>query len=322
MKKIAFTFSLLLAFVTSNAQKDFQGMAVYESKTSTSDFKTRMSGNKDMTPDMQKMIEERMKKMFEKTFVLNFDKSASIYKEEEKLDAPGQQGGGMRIMTSFMGGGGTYYKNVREKAYTVDKEFMGKEFLVKDTLTTYKWNMESESRVIGGYTCYKATAVIPASKTDFRNFRPKKEEEKVVDTSSYAKEETEEEKDAAKNAAKEKTQAKGEQSGAKTNFMDDLDMPKEITITAWYTPEIPVSQGPEAYWGLPGLILEINDGKTTILCSKIVMNVKEKAEIKQPKTGKVVSQKEYDEIVTKKIEEMRDMNQGQGRGGMQMRIGG
>lgn len=303
MKKLVFTFSLLLAFCISNAQKDFQGMAVYESKTSTSDFKSRMAGNKDMTPDMQKMIEERMKKMFEKTFVLNFDRSSSIYKEEEKLDAPGQSGGGMRMMSSFMGGGGTYYKNVKEKAYTVDKEFMGKEFLVKDTLTTYKWKMETESRVIGGYTCYKATTVIPASKTDFRNFRPKKEEEKK-------------EGDKSGEVVKEEVKEK------KTNFMDDIDLPKEITITAWYTPEIPVNQGPEAYWGLPGLILEVNDGKTTILCSKVVMNIKEKAEIKQPNNGKVVSQKEYDEIVIKKMEEMSDMNQGRGRGGMQMRIGG
>jgi GLPGLI family protein len=129
---------------------------------------------------MQKNMEERMKKMLEKTFILNFDKSASIYKEEEKLDAPGQQGGGMRVMmNSFMGGGGTFYKDVKTKSYTVDKEFMGKEFLVKDTLTTYKWKMEGETRVIGGYTCYKATAVIPASKSDFRNFRMKKEEEKL-----------------------------------------------------------------------------------------------------------------------------------------------
>ena len=314
MKKIAFTFSLLLVFCISNAQKDFQGMAVYESKTSTSDFKSRMSGNKDMTPDMQKMIEERMKKMFEITFVLNFDKSASIYKEEEKLDAPGQQGsGGMRMMASFMGGGGTYYKNVKEKAYSVDKEFMGKEFLVKDSLTTYKWKMESESRVIGGYTCYKATTVIPASKTDFRNFRPKKEEDKKA----------EDKKEVTKGEeVKGKTQANGEKSTAKTSFMDEIDLPKEITITAWYTPEIPVSQGPEAYWGLPGLILEVNDGKTIILCSKVVMNVKEKAEIKEPNKGKEVSQKEYDEIVIKKMEEMREMNQGNGRGGMQMRIGG
>ena len=304
MKKIALTFSLLLAFITSNAQKDFQGMAVYESKTSTSDFKSRMSGNKDMTPEMQKMIEERMKSMFEKTFILNFDKSASIYKEEEKLDAPGQQGGGFKMMSSMMGGGGTYYKNTKEKRYSVDKEFMGKEFLVKDSLTTYKWNMESESRVIGGYTCYKATAVIPASKTDFRNFRPKKEEEKKDDGN---KEEGKKEE-----VVKEK----------KTSFMDEIDLPKEITITAWYTPEIPLSQGPEAYWGLPGLILEINDGKTTVLCSKIVMNTKEKAEIKEPSKGKEVSQKEYDDIVVKKMEELRDMNQGKGRdGGMRMRMG-
>ena len=39
-----------------------------------------------ITPKMQKTIEERMKQMFEKTFILNFDRNASIYKEEKKLD--------------------------------------------------------------------------------------------------------------------------------------------------------------------------------------------------------------------------------------------
>ena len=298
MKKIFFSVSLMLTFIVSHAQKDFQGMAVYESKTSTSDFKAQMSGNRDITPEMQKTIEERMKKMFEKTFILNFDKQASIYKEEEKLDAPGQ-GGGMRMMSSFMGGGGTYYKNVKDKSYVVDKEFMGKEFLVKDSLTTYKWKMEGETRQIGGYTCYKATAVIPASKTDFRNFRPKKEEDKKAEEAKAAD-------------GKAKT----------TSFFDELDMPKEITITAWYTMDIPVNQGPEGYWGLPGLILEVNDGKTTILCSKIVLNTKDKAEIKAPNNGKVISQKDYDETIIKKMEEFRSMNQGQGgRGGMQMRMG-
>ncbi|HEY0091949.1 MAG TPA: GLPGLI family protein, partial [Flavobacterium sp.] len=108
----------------------------------------------------------------------------------------------------------------------------------------------------------------------------------------------------------------------KTNFMDEIEMPKETTITAWYAPEIPISQGPENYWGLPGLILEVNDGKTSILCSKVVLNVKEKATIKAPEKGKVVGQKEYDEIVVKKMEEMQQMYQGQGRGGNGIRIGG
>ena len=103
MKKITLLLSLHLLICLGVEAQEFQGMAIYESKTSTSDFKARMEGNKDMTPDMQKMIEERMKKMFEKTFILNFNKSASIYKEEEKLDAPSQGGGGgMRFMSSMM----------------------------------------------------------------------------------------------------------------------------------------------------------------------------------------------------------------------------
>jgi GLPGLI family protein len=295
MYKIIFVLVFAVASSLGLRAQEFQGMAIYESKTSTSDFKTRMQGNKDMTPDMQKMIEERMKKMFEKTFILNFDKSASIYKEEEKLDAPGQ-GGGMRMMSSMMGGGGTFYKNVKDKSYTVDKDFMGKEFLVKDSLPNLRWKMESETRVIGGYNCFKATAVRPASKTDFRNFRPKKEETATAKSADATK---------------------------KTSFMDEMDMPKEITITAWYTPEIPVNQGPENYWGLPGLILEVNDGKTVILCSKVVLNSKVKAEIKAPTNGKVISQKDFDETVIKKMEEFREMNQGRGgNGGMRMRIGG
>jgi GLPGLI family protein len=291
MKKIILVLAFGAFGYLSLQAQEFQGMAVYESKTSTADFKSNFAGNREMTPEMQKSIEERMKGMFEKTFILNFDKSASIYKEEEKLEGPGQ-GGGMRWMSSMTGGGGTLYKNIKEKLYAVDKEFMGKEFLVKDSLVNYQWKMEGETRVIGGYNCFKATTVRPASKTDFRNFRPKKEDPA-----------------AAKPADGEK----------KTNFMDNLEMPNDVTITAWYTPEIPVNQGPENYWGLPGLILEINDGKTVILCSKIVLNPKEKTVIKAPVKGKVISQKEYDETVIKKMQEMREMNQG--RGGAQMRMG-
>ena len=291
MNKSIFTFAFFLIGVLSvSAQKEFQGLAVYESKTSTGEMSKQLEGNKNITPDMQKMIAERMKGMFEKTFILNFDRSASIYKEEEKLDAPGQ-GSGMRMMSSMMGGGGTYYKNVKDKSYSVDKEFMGKEFLIKDELPALEWKMESETKQVGGYTVYKATAMKQVNNSDLRNLRAKD-----TDKKDDKKEE------------KEKT----------TNFMEDFEMPKEILITAWYTPEIPVNQGPEGYWGLPGLILEVNDGTTIILCSKVVMNTKEKAEIKAPKVGKVVTQKEYDAIVVEKMKEMQEMRRS---GGGNMRFG-
>ncbi len=298
MKQL-YTFLLLSFSLSVVHAQEFQGTAVYESKTSTADVKSRFEGNKDITPEMRKMIEERMKQVFEKTFILNFDKTASIYKEEEKLEAPGQSAGGMRMISSMMGGGGTFYKNIKDKSYTVDKEFMGKEFLVKDSLPKLQWKMESETKQIGGYTCFKATAVRPVSKSDFRNFRPKNPDAKKNAPKSPPKID-----------AKEKT----------TSIMEDFEIPANITITAWYTPDIPVSQGPENYWGLPGLILEVNDGKTITLCSKIVLNPKDRTVIKAPTNGKEITQAAYDETVLKKIEELRQMNQGR-TGNMPMRMG-
>lgn len=293
MKKTIITFALGLATILVAKAQDFKGMVVYETKIDVSEFKNRMTSNRQMTPEMQQMMDERMKKMSEKTFVMNFNKEASIYKEEEKLDAPGQSqggGGGFRMMSSMTGLGGTFYKNIKTKTYTVDKEFMGKDFLVKDSLTNIQWQITGESKKIGDYNCFKATAVRAASKSDFRNFRMKKEE----------------------NTENKKSEASQTEGQKRTNFMDQMEMPKEINITAWFSPQIPVSQGPENYWGLPGLILEVNDGKTTILCSKLVLNSKDKTDIKAPTNGKVVTQKEFDDIVTKKMEEMRQMNQGRG----------
>lgn len=291
----------IFLFTSSVLAQSFSGMAVYESKTSTADMMANMQGNREIPPDRMKMIEDRMKKAFEKTFILTFDRNASTYKEEEKLEGPGDSGGGMRMFSSMMGGGGTHYKNIKDKSFIVDKEFFGKEFLVKDSLTSIPWKLEGESKQIGNYTCYKATALVPVAQSDFRNFRRRDEEanknEKIKDSTKQNKQES------------------------STNFMDQWELPKDKVITAWYTPDIPVPHGPDEYWGLPGLILEVSDGKTIMLCSKIVLNPKDKKEIKAPKNGKVVTQKEYDDIVAEKTKEMQEMGRGGGRG-FQMRIGG
>ena len=97
---------------------------------------------------------------------------------------------------------------------------------------------------------------------------------------------------------------------------------EEVTVTAWYTPQIPVKNGPANYGGLPGLILEVNDGSETILCSKIVLNPEKGLAIKEPTKGKVGTATEYEEIMEKKMKEMNEQFEGDGRreGGNQMRI--
>jgi hypothetical protein len=89
---------------------------------------------------------------------------------------------------------------------------------------------------------------------------------------------------------------------------------KMVEVVAWYSRMIPVSQGPTEYWGLPGLILELSAGNTTMLCNKIVMNPEEKIEIKRPTKGEVVTKKQYNKIITGKMQEMQD-NRGRGSRG-------
>ena len=64
------------------------------------------------------------------------------------------------------------------------------------------------------------------------------------------------------------------------------------TITAWYSPSLPYSYGPKNFYGLPGLILELTENKTTFLAKKIDF-IKKDIKIEFPK-GKTISKEEYD----------------------------
>lgn len=84
---------------------------------------------------------------------------------------------------------------------------------------------------------------------------------------------------------------------------------KETTreITAWFTPEIPVGNGPQKYWGLPGLIMELKSGQDLYLCDGITLNPKDKMEIKAPEGGKKMNEKEYKSEMEKSRKKMEKM---------------
>ena len=300
--KIFSCVALILLTVNSFAQ-NISGKAFYESKTTVD---MNEFGNREMSEDMKKQIAERMKSMLEKTYILTFNNNESIYKEQEKLDAgAGGRGFGM-MMSSFSAG--KQYKNIEKNQILEEREFFGKQFLINDTITNLEWKLEKESKQIGQYVAFKATAMKKIDPNDFsmarrrnRN-RDRKEDEKEgeeVKNDSVAKE--------------------------NSDPFDEIEVPKEMLVTAWYTPQIPVSNGPGEYAGLPGLILEMNIYRTTILCSKIVINPNEADPIDAPDKGKEVSREEYNKIIKEKMDEMRENFRGRGgrggRGGGR-RIGG
>ncbi|SFR36883.1 GLPGLI family protein [Robiginitalea myxolifaciens] len=250
--------------------QDFQGQAIYMSKSSLE----LGSWGARMSEAQKKQVKERLKNRLEKTYVLNFNREASVFDEEEKLDA-------ISGATDSWGNNfsrGEQYKNVKDNALVQRQEFYGKLFLVKDDLPEIQWIMGSESKQIGQYTCYKATATVPEDELSWYDF-------------SWGK---------LRNQ---------QQANDSTEAAPQVQM---VEVEAWYTPQIPVAHGPGEYWGLPGLILEVNAGNTTMLCSKIVMNPKGDLKIEPPTKGKVTTKTEYQETIMQKMKEMRD-NRGRRR---------
>ena len=279
---IKVTILISLVSFALNAQ-NFSGKAIYKTSIkSTISFDNEK--NPGMSDEMQKQIQARIQKMNQKTFILNFDQKTSTYKEDVQLDAPKSQIGGAGVMVMSFGGSGNgsiYFKNINEKRFVNQTEIMGKRFLVKDSLPNYQWNLSTETKNIGNYTCYKAT------------FTRTVEDIQMVFEDGESKE----------NKIK-----------------------KTVTTTAWYTPQVPVSNGPDNYQGLPGLILEINDGERLIVCTEIVLNPSEKIEVKAPEKGEIVSQAAYDKIQEEKTQELMErfksrngVNMG---GGINIKIGG
>jgi GLPGLI family protein len=230
-----------------------------------------------MTDGQKKQIEERLKNRLQKTYILNFNKETSLCKEEEKLDA-------ISGATDSWGKNfspGEQFKNIKEKTVVQSQEFYGKKFLVKDSLPSFNWVMGTETKQVGSYMCFKAKALIPKSQLTWYDFSWS--DLRNTDTAETS---------------------------------DDTASTEEpiIEVEAWYTPQIPVSHGPGEFWGLPGLILEVSTGNTTMLCSKIVLNPQTKLNIAAPDKGKEITKADYRETIQTKMVEMRNNRMGRGRG--------
>jgi GLPGLI family protein len=289
MKKLLLLATLF--FTVGSFAQSFSGKAYYQSKTTVD---TDQFGGAQMSEDMKKQIMERMKGFLEKTFILTFNGDESIYKEQEKLEA----GAGLGRMGAMMGSfsAGAQYKNLKTNQILEEREFFGKKFLINDTITNLQWEVGKESRQIGEYLAIKATAVKMVDPNDFAMARPrgrrgernrdseKEDLEKVVDS----------------------TQTESDDP------FDQIEIPKEVIVTAWFTPQIPVANGPGEFAGLPGLILELNVERTTILCSKITLKTQGSESIEAPDKGDEVSREEYNKIIKVKMEEMREQFRGSG----------
>lgn len=284
------TFILSLLVICSvsivnqvNAQ-EISGIATYQSKR-TVDMANFGRAGQQMSEAQKKQMKERMKSFFEKEYTLAFTTTESFYKEEEKLQVPGQ-GGGRGFGGGFTQGG--IYSNRAENKFARENDMMGKTFLVKDSLNNLEWELVKDSKMIGQYPAFKALATRSLEKNLWSRMGRRARE------------------------LQEKNDSIVKAGGTIVE-----EEPKTEIITAWYTPMIPAGHGPDEFGGLPGLILELNTSNTTILCTKVVLNPKEPITIEAPVKGKEVNREEYAQILEEKGKEMSERFGGGNRRGRQ-----
>ncbi|TSE06075.1 GLPGLI family protein [Aquimarina algiphila] len=68
-------------------------------------------------------------------------------------------------------------------------------------------------------------------------------------------------------------------------------------VLAWFTDKIGINDGPDTYWGLPGLILQLQINDRVLVIATSVKKLKKDVKIVEPTTkGKIMTPKEFKEF--------------------------
>lgn len=286
MKTVSLSTVVFICFAfakayTAQAQSDFKAVATYMSQTKM-DIKLDSAKTAKMNSDpMYKQIMEGLSKPNNQEYKLEFSATESSYEEVKELAKPKKPSNGISISFTASGGvASTIYKDLTAGEYTKKDQIMGKDFIITDKLPTYSWQLHNETKKIGNFTCFKAT------------YLPEPDEIGEVDEEENKEEE-------------------------KTGLLDMAVSDYDPTITAWYTPDVQVSNGPGEFHGLPGLIVEVKQDNTIILLQSIEMNPEKELKLEKPKGGKKINQEDFDKLQKKKMEEMMK-NRGSGNGTFQV----
>lgn len=93
------------------------------------------------------------------------------------------------------------------------------------------------------------------------------------------------------------------------------------TITAWFTPALPVPSGPRSLGMLPGMILEAQiNSQFHITATEVHPGTVDKSVFAKPKGGKKVSAEEFAKIVAEKTKEMQEQYGGKGNNIIMMKV--
>lgn len=175
MARIILSFLLVLSSSLAWSQAA-SGIVVYQSARQT-DFKIK---SEKVNADQKKQIQQMMAQYFQKEYELRFTPTKSYYREKEKLQKEGQMHFGG--FAGMFGSTSERYKDLQKDTTLAYREFFGRAFRVGSPLPDYAWKLSQEQKLIGSYTCYKATIESEVEKETLTLAAGEMKDTTVIDT--------------------------------------------------------------------------------------------------------------------------------------------
>jgi GLPGLI family protein len=154
LKRITAICLLSGALATTTTAQQTEGMILFEEKVNV---------HRNLPPeaeDMKAMIPEFRTSQSE----LYFSASESLYRNAEEEDE--MEGENQGMVLKFQRPESIHYRNFTSKRKVDMREFMGKTYLIEDSLSGRNWRITGETKKILGYDCLRAVTSDTSRKQD------------------------------------------------------------------------------------------------------------------------------------------------------------
>lgn len=153
MKKII-KITLFLFFTTTLSYSQLAEKEMYQITYKIDRYDKTKKGEKVKFKSTNRMVQKMFSIMEELKFDLIFNEDKAIFQRRD-LIVPDNDKMFYRLASNGVYDGVTYFKDSKQKF--VVKEFFGEHFKIDYPYHQYNWKLTNETKIIQGYTCYKAT---------------------------------------------------------------------------------------------------------------------------------------------------------------------
>jgi GLPGLI family protein len=157
MKKqyLGFLFLIFIGSIFSSNAQEIEGRVIYQVSTKVKSDEVKKDPKSKVDKHTRKGLTKLYKGASDVDVVLEFNQNLSVYEVIEKMSVNSQS----KInFTQLMAGGDSKYYTSRSfvgtKNMVLECKVLGECFLIENKLI--EWELTQETKVVGGYICYKA----------------------------------------------------------------------------------------------------------------------------------------------------------------------